>query len=84
VTAKPEPGQSLTAREREIARLAADGWNDIRIARTLFLSSGTVRGYVKNIRVKTGTHSRAEIVQWVKAQQAATAAGEAVSRGRSD
>jgi DNA-binding CsgD family transcriptional regulator len=76
MSAKPEPGQSLTARERQIARLAADGWNDTRIARTLFLAPGTVSGHLKSIRVKTGTHSRAEAVEWVKAQQAATAAGE--------
>lgn len=81
VTVAAAPGGELTDRELEIARLVADGWKDPRICRALFLSPSTVLWHLQRIRLKTGTHTRAEIVEWVKSQQAATAAGGGESDG---
>lgn len=69
------PGDELTDREWEIARLVADGWTDPRICRALFVAQATVAFHLQKIRLKTGTHTRAEVIEWVKRQQAATAAG---------
>ncbi|MGH2766962.1 MAG: LuxR C-terminal-related transcriptional regulator, partial [Actinomycetota bacterium] len=52
---------SLTAREREIARLVADGASNPEIAGTLFLSRKTVERHVSNILAKLGIRNRAEL-----------------------
>jgi len=39
----------LTAREREVLRLVAEGWDNARIARALFLSRATVKHHVSGI-----------------------------------
>lgn len=76
-----EPGDELTDREWEIARLVADGWTDPRICRALFVAQATVAFHLQRIRLKTGTHTRAEVIEWVKRQQAATAARGVESGG---
>jgi DNA-binding CsgD family transcriptional regulator len=52
---------SLTAREREIARLVAAGASNPEIAGTLFLSRKTVERHVSNILAKLGIRNRAEL-----------------------
>jgi DNA-binding NarL/FixJ family response regulator len=52
----------LTAREREILDLMARGYNNPRIARSLFLSEKTVRNHATSIFAKLAVGSRAEAV----------------------
>ena len=55
----------LTAREREIAVLIAQGKSNGEIADELVLSKRTVEKHVANILSKLGVTSRAQIVRWV-------------------
>lgn len=55
----------LTARQREIAVLVADGLRDRDIADRLFLSPHTVREYVKIIYRKLGVSSRVALTRLV-------------------
>lgn len=50
----------LTARERDVLAAAADGATVAGIARTLFLSEGTVRNHLSSIIGKTGARTRAD------------------------
>ena len=52
--------RTLSAREREILSLLANGWSNRRIAETCFLSLNTVRTHVQNVLVKLGVHSKLE------------------------
>ncbi len=51
-------GNPLTARERDVLRLAAQGMSVREIAGTLFLTSGTIRTYLSTIIHKVGARSR--------------------------
>jgi DNA-binding CsgD family transcriptional regulator len=53
---------SLTAREREVARLVIDGLSSQDIARALFISAHTVRDHLKAIFGKTGVSRRQDLV----------------------
>ena len=53
----------LTARETEVLRAARGGSSVAAIARTLFLSEGTVRNHLSSAIGKTGAGNRAEAVQ---------------------
>jgi DNA-binding CsgD family transcriptional regulator len=53
------PDGELTAREREVLRLVAQGLTDDRIARQLVLSPHTVHRHIANIRDKLDAPSRA-------------------------
>lgn len=53
---------SLTAREREVARLVIDGLSSEDIAQALFISTHTVRDHVKAIFGKTGVSRRHDLV----------------------
>ncbi|MCP2336289.1 LuxR C-terminal-related transcriptional regulator [Actinomadura rupiterrae] len=69
-TAKDEaaPGggapSTLTAREREIARLVARGLSNKGIASELVISPATAARHVANILTKLGYNSRAQIAVW--------------------
>jgi DNA-binding CsgD family transcriptional regulator len=52
---------SLTAREREVARLVIDGLSSEDIAQALFISAHTVRDHVKAIFAKTGVSRRQDL-----------------------
>ena len=54
----------LTPREREVARLVAEGKSNREIAETLFLSERTVENHVGNILMKLGFDSRAQVAVW--------------------
>ena len=52
---------SLTTREREVARLAADGLPNKEIARSLHITVGTVKAHVHSVLAKLGLEHRHEI-----------------------
>ncbi|MFI0370559.1 response regulator [Actinomadura sp. 1N219] len=69
--AVPEPGAEpvlpedlavLTAREREVTLLVADGKSDTEIAKELFVSPLTVRTHVQRAKMKLGARDRAQLV----------------------
>jgi non-specific serine/threonine protein kinase len=64
---KPDSGpmMALTAREREIAALIAEGNSNGEIAEALVLSKRTVEKHIANILAKLGFTTRAQIVRWV-------------------
>lgn len=53
---------SLTAREREVARLLIDGLSSEDIAAVLFISVHTVRDHIKAIFGKTGVSRRQDLI----------------------
>ncbi|MCB0213100.1 MAG: hypothetical protein KDJ52_27400 [Anaerolineae bacterium] len=54
----------LTARERQVAALVAQGQTNRDIAETLILSERTAERHVANIMAKLGVNSRAQIAVW--------------------
>jgi DNA-binding NarL/FixJ family response regulator len=54
----------LTAREREVAALLADGLTNGQLAERLFISPKTAAVHVSNILAKLGLATRAEIAAW--------------------
>ena len=54
---------NLTSKEKEIARLIADGKTDKEIAAELNISTGTVAVHNKNLYKKLKIHSRAELIK---------------------
>lgn len=54
----------LTAREQDVVRLLARGWDNRRIAQTLYVSENTVRFHLRNIFDKIGVQSRTEAAVW--------------------
>jgi DNA-binding CsgD family transcriptional regulator len=54
----------LSAREREVARLIAQGFSNREIADLLVVSERTVTTHVSHILDKLGFHSRAQIAAW--------------------
>jgi DNA-binding CsgD family transcriptional regulator len=54
--------ERLTAREREVLELVAEGRTNAEIAVTLWISPGTVRKHLENIFEKLGVHTRTAAV----------------------
>lgn len=52
--------RELTGREREVLDLVIQGYNNRRIARSLFLSEKTVRNHLSHVFVKLQVHNRME------------------------
>jgi DNA-binding CsgD family transcriptional regulator len=48
----------LTAREREVLELVAEGHTNGEIATQLWISPGTVRKHLDNLYAKLGVHTR--------------------------
>jgi len=59
-----EPYDQLTAREREILKLIAEGHTSREIADMLFLSLKTVLGYRSMIMEKLNLHNRTELIKY--------------------
>jgi DNA-binding CsgD family transcriptional regulator len=64
----PDVPRGLTAREREVAALAASGMPSKQIARTLFISKRTVDTHLRHVYAKTGTGSRVQLANWLRAK----------------
>ena len=56
------PGWDLTAREREVLSLLAEGLANQAIAKQLGISLATVRNHVQSVIAKLGAHSKLEAV----------------------
>ena len=74
---QPDPGaesdsggdvEQLSVREREVARLIAQGQSNRRIAEGLVLSVKTVESHIKNVSKKLQVRTRAEIAVWAARQ----------------
>jgi NarL family two-component system response regulator LiaR len=61
-TRPPRPGHDLSAREREVLALMAQGLSNRAIAERLIISSSTADFHVSNILSKLGVTSRTEAV----------------------
>ena len=61
---------SLTGRQQQLLRLAADGHTNLQIARRLAISEGTVRKHMENIFDRLGVTSRTAAVAQVFVQSA--------------
>ena len=61
-TAAPSPGK-LSARERELVTLVAQGRTDAQIAAQLYISVRTVSSHLDRIRDKTGCRRRADLTR---------------------
>jgi DNA-binding CsgD family transcriptional regulator len=60
--------QSLTARERQVLNLVAEGQTSRQIAQQLYLSARTVEMHVQNAMTKLGCRTRAEAVHLLSQQ----------------
>ena len=58
----------LTDRERQVLRLAAEGFSTQRMAEELHLSEGTVRNYLSEAIGKTGAENRTEAARIARQQ----------------
>ncbi|MDH5458424.1 MAG: response regulator transcription factor [Nitrospinota bacterium] len=56
----------LTRREKEVVRLAGNGYNDDEIAKMLSISAFTVKFHLKRIFKKLGIHKRVELIVSLK------------------
>jgi len=56
-----DPYAALTERQRDVARLVADGMSNAAIARRLMLAEDTVKKYVSRILAATGCASRTQL-----------------------
>jgi DNA-binding NarL/FixJ family response regulator len=63
-TATAGDGDNLSRREREVARLIAQGLSDREVATTLAISSNTAKAHISNILRKLDLNDRSQIVDW--------------------
>lgn len=61
-----QQGVELSEREKEIAALMLQGMNNRQIAKTLYISEGTVKNYVSMIYAKIGTNERSKAIVYLK------------------
>jgi DNA-binding CsgD family transcriptional regulator len=60
---KPRELGGLSARERELVTLVAQGQTDAQIAAQLFISVSTVRSHLDRVRDKTSCRRRADLTR---------------------
>ncbi|MGW7251351.1 response regulator transcription factor [Streptomyces decoyicus] len=58
------PPDGLTAREVEVLRLVAEGRSNPEIARTLHVSTATVKTHINNLFAKAGLRDRAQAIHY--------------------
>ena len=61
---KQDPYNQLTAREREILKLLAEGFSTQEIADMLVITPKTVEGHKTNLMSKLGIHNRIDLVKY--------------------
>ncbi|MFI1160858.1 response regulator [Streptomyces sioyaensis] len=59
-----DPPDGLTAREVEVLRLVAEGQSNPEIARTLHVSTATVKTHINNLFAKAGLRDRAQAIHY--------------------
>jgi len=59
-----DPYDQLTARERDVLKLVAEGYTTEQIADTLVVSPKTVEGHRTNLMAKLGIHNRIDLVKY--------------------
>ncbi len=59
----PKP-PSLTARQREVAALVADGLTNREIGERLHIDERSAEGHLERIRLRLGVRSRAQVAAW--------------------
>jgi DNA-binding NarL/FixJ family response regulator len=62
--AAPAPLDKLSAREREVLQLVAEGWSSHQVARKLHVGVRTVEKHRANLSQKLGIHSIAELTRF--------------------
>ncbi len=62
--AELEPYDRLTAREREVLKLIAEGHTSREVANILFISLKTVQGHRAKIMEKLSIHNRTELIKY--------------------
>ena len=70
--AEAEPYDRLTAREREILKLIAEGHTSREVADMLFISLKTVLGHRTKIMEKLDLHNRTELIKYAMRNQLIT------------
>jgi pimeloyl-ACP methyl ester carboxylesterase/DNA-binding CsgD family transcriptional regulator len=73
------PGPQLSRRERQVAKLVADGLTNREIAERLVVSERTAEYHVEQIRNKLGFHSRREIGAWIRTCDEAARSGSSAA-----
>jgi len=63
-----EPPDGLTAREVEVLRQIAEGQSNPEIARTLHVSTATVKTHINNLFAKAGLRDRAQAIHYAYRQ----------------
>ena len=82
--AQAPPGSvALSARERELVALVAQGRTDAQIAAQLHISVRTVRSHLDRIRDKTGCRRRADLTRLALSGPAQTGPGSGAGAGAS-
>src|SRR3954447_22025154 len=74
----------LSARQREVANLVADGLDDVLIASRLGLSPSTVRNYVVRIQHRLQLSDRDEVAAWIAVRRTADYPEAGLHRGGDD
>ena len=59
-----DPYDQLTDRERDVLKLAAEGYTTQKIAEMLVVTPKTVEGHKTNLMAKLGIHNRTELVKY--------------------
>jgi DNA-binding CsgD family transcriptional regulator len=63
VSSRPDALESLSRREREVARLLVAGYSGVNVAAISGLSEHTVKTYVRRLYTKLGVNRRADLVR---------------------
>jgi DNA-binding CsgD family transcriptional regulator len=56
------PARRITAREREVLALVAEGYSTAEVARELWITEDTVRTHIKRMMVRLEAKTRAHLV----------------------